>query len=133
MTLKDYLSTKRGIGVLATVDKDGKPDLAYYAQPFYMGDETIAFIMADRLTHKNTGENPHAAYLFYERDAHFKGRRFFLTKLKEETDKDKMYELMKERDSKMAEEYKEAAKFLVYFHVDKVLDIFGDCKDQECF
>jgi len=133
MTLREYLVRKKGIGVLATADGEGKVNLAYYAQPFPIDDETVAFIMADRLTHKNIQSNPHAAYLLAESDAHFQGRRLYLTKIKEEADYDTIYALMRQRDSKRAEEYKDAAKFLVYFHVDKVLGLFGECKENECF
>jgi sugar lactone lactonase YvrE len=45
-------------------DPDGKVDLAIYARPHVIGEETVAFVMGDPLSHKNVTANPHAAYLF---------------------------------------------------------------------
>jgi hypothetical protein len=50
MTLKDYFESVKGRGVLATADADGRVDAAIYATPHFIDDETIAFIMRDRLT-----------------------------------------------------------------------------------
>ena len=50
MNLGEYFEKKKGLGVLATADSEGKVDVAVYARPHMMDDETVAFIMADRLT-----------------------------------------------------------------------------------
>ena len=49
----------KGMGVLATADREGKVNLAVYAQPHIVDAETVAFIMLDRLTHHNLQSNPH--------------------------------------------------------------------------
>ena len=41
------------MGALANSDDKGKFDVAIYAKPHIMDDWTIAFIMADGLTHQN--------------------------------------------------------------------------------
>ena len=86
MNLKGYFENTKGGGVLATADSDGKVDAAVYARPHFVEDGTIAMIMRDRLTHHNLQSNSHAAYLFHEDGPGYKGKRLFLTKLREEQD-----------------------------------------------
>ena len=129
MDLRDYFDKAKGIGVLATSDKEGKVDLAIYAKPHVMEDETIAFIMADRLTHNNLQSNTHAAYLFKEEGQGYKGTRLFLTKLREEQDSDLLYAIRSKRYPSETEEGK--PRFLVFFKVDKVLPLVGAGRDPE--
>jgi len=67
MKLSEYFEKTRGTGVLATSDSSGQVDVAIYARPHFVSEQEIAFIMADRLSHRNLQSNPHAAYLFVER------------------------------------------------------------------
>ncbi len=64
MKLKEYFASKKGVGVISTSDNQGRVDSAIYARPHVMNDGSLAFIMRERLTHKNIGENPFAVYLF---------------------------------------------------------------------
>jgi hypothetical protein len=125
MKLSEYFENTAGLGVLATADAQGKVDAAIYARPHFMDEETCAFIMADRLTHKNLQSNPHAAYLFVESKKHYVGKRLFLTKIKEEQDSPLINSLRRKKYPPESEEEKKEAKFLVYFHVDKVLPLIG--------
>ena len=86
MDMKAYFENTQGVGVLSTADRDGKVDAAIYARPHVMEDGSLAFIMRDRLTHSNIRANPHAAYLFMEKSPGYRGKRLFLTKLREEED-----------------------------------------------
>ena len=86
MELKEYFENTQGIGILATADGDGKVDAAVYARPRLMEDQTLAFIMRDRLTHHNLQSNSHAMYIFFENGPGHKGKRLFLTKVREEKD-----------------------------------------------
>jgi hypothetical protein len=129
MDLQDYFDKAKGTGVLATADKDGKVDLAVYAKPHVMDKETVAFIMADRLTHHNLQSNPHAAYLFKEEGPGYKGTRLFLIKVKEEQDSDLLYSIRSKRYASEKEEGK--PRFLVFFKVDKVLPLVGAGRDPE--
>jgi hypothetical protein len=121
MNLKEYFESVKGRGVLATADKDGKVDAAIYASPHFIDEETVAFIMRDRLTHHNLQSNPHAAYLFMESGEKFAGKRLFLTKTGEEQDSELLYSLRRKKYSDDENE----AKFLVFFHVDKILPLIG--------
>jgi hypothetical protein len=121
MDLKDYFENTQGRGVLATADSEGKVDAAVYARPHVMDEETVAFIMRDRLTHHNLQSNSHAAYLFLESGERFVGKRLFLTKTREERDTDLARQL---RRRKYPDD-KKGPLFLVFFHVDKVLPLIG--------
>lgn len=123
MDLRDYFENVKGIGVLATADAEGKVDAAIYAKPHFMEDELIAFIMADRLTHQNLQSNNHAAYLFKEESSGYKGKRLFLTKVREEKDTELLYSIRSKRYPSQKEEGK--TRFLVFFRVDKVLPLIG--------
>lgn len=122
--LNRYFENNKGTGILATADGDGKVDAAVYARPHFLEDGTVAMIMRDRLTHANIQSNPHAAYLFIEAGPGYKGKRLFLTKVREEEESDLLYEL-KRKDRSPQEDAKKGEKFLVVFKVDKVLPLIG--------
>lgn len=119
MELKEYFENAQGLGVLATSDADGKVDVAVYSRPHVMAEDTVAFIMHDRLSHHNLESNPHAAYMFVEEGSKSKGTRLFLTKTKEEKDTE-LLKSLRRRDYGDKE-----GLYLVYFQVDKVLPILG--------
>ena len=121
MRLREYFESVKGRGVLATADGDGNVDAAIYATPHFIDDETIAFIMRDRLTHDNLRSNPHAAYLFMEAGEKFVGKRLFLTKTREEEDSELLYSLRRKEYS----DDKNEPKFLVFFQIDRVLPLIG--------
>lgn len=128
--LEEYFEKTQGTGVLATSDDKGNVDVAILARPHVYENDKLAFIMADRLSHQNLQSNPQAAYLFMEQGDHYAGKRFFLTKIREEKDNEKIYHLMRKRNKKSADEYRDAAKYLVYFRIDRVLPLVG--ADREC-
>lgn len=123
MSLANYFDNVKGIGVLGTADPEGKVDLALYARPHVIDDETVAFVMEDHLSHRNIAANPHAAYLFLEDGEGYHGLRLYLTKTFEETDREKIAALQhldrRDEDSAAREGY------LVYFQVDEVRRLVG--------
>lgn len=121
MTLKDYFETTKGLGVLGTTDLQGNVDLAVYSRPHVMDDGSLAFIMADRLTHKNIQSNPKAAFLFVEEGERYKGKRLFLTKAKEDDNRELIDGL-----SRKNYDDPDKKKYLVYFTLDKELPLIGD-------
>ena len=110
--------------MLSTADNDGKVDAAIYAKPHVIKDGTIAFIMRDRLTHKNINENPHAVYLFIENAGGYKGVRLFLKKVRED-DNAELISQMTRRCLTAEEDAAKGPKFLVYFEVEKILNLIG--------
>ncbi|MGQ9653499.1 MAG: pyridoxamine 5'-phosphate oxidase family protein [Thermodesulfobacteriota bacterium] len=120
MDLKEYFEGTAGRGVLATADPEGKVDVALFGRPHTMDDDTVAFIMPDRLTHSNLQSNPYAAYLFMEDGRGWKGVRLFLKKVREEKDSELLHSLRRKKYSGEQE-----GRYLVFFHVEKVLPLVG--------
>ncbi|MGD8536390.1 MAG: pyridoxamine 5'-phosphate oxidase family protein [Candidatus Aminicenantes bacterium] len=130
MELRDYFKETSGIGVLATADSEGTVDVAIYSGPFVLDNETLAFIMADRLSRKNLQSNPHAAYLFLESREGYEGKRLYLTMLKEGKGSEEENKELKEKYDFACEKYEGEALFLVYFRVDKVLPLVIEVKSS---
>ena len=120
MKIGEYFRGAKGTGVLATADSKGFVDVAIYAVPHVIDDETIAFIMTDKRTHQNLQSNPHAAYLFMEEEDPYKGKRLILTKTKEEKDSAAIESLRRKAYPEL-----KGKEYLVYFKVDKVLPLVG--------
>ncbi|MGD2185904.1 MAG: pyridoxamine 5'-phosphate oxidase family protein [Desulfobacterales bacterium] len=121
MDLKEYFENTKGVGVLATADGDGKVDAAIYARPHFMDDGTLAVIMRDRLTHHNLQSNSKATFLFMENGPGYKGKRLFMTKIREEEDSELLYSLRR----KQYPDDQQEVKFLVFFKLDKELPLVG--------
>jgi len=128
MKLSEYFEEAKGRGVIATSDAEGKVGLAIYGRPHFITEKTVAFIMADRLMHKNLQSNPHAAYLFMEDKKGYVGKRLYLTKIKEEKDPALIDQLRRNDRCPAYTVYKDTIKYLVYFRIDKVLPLIGDKK-----
>jgi hypothetical protein len=127
MNLSEYFENTTGRGVLATADGDGNVDAAVYSRPHFIDETTIAYIMTDRLTHKNLQSNPHAAYIFVESpNEKFTGKRLYLTKIKEDTDPEAIQKIRWRKTYLIPEDQKNQIRFLVYFRIDKVLPLIGD-------
>ena len=124
MELKSYFENIKGVGVLATADKEGRVNAAVYSRPHFMEDGTIALIMNDRLSHHNLTSNPHAAYLFMEEGPGYKGKRLYLTKIREEEDSELLYKL-KRRTYPSETETNKGTRFLVFFEITKELPLIG--------
>lgn len=122
MTLKEYFDNAKGYGVLATADSAGKVNTAVYARPHVMDEKTVAFIMAERLTHENLKSNPWASYLFIEAGEGWSGKRVYLKKLKEEQNEELIGEICRRCDYSR---YEVENRFVVYFSVENVLPLIG--------
>jgi hypothetical protein len=126
MDLKQYFETVKGTGVLATADSKGNVDVAIYARPHVMEEGDIAFIMADHLSHENLQSNPHAAFLFIEAGEGYKGTRLYLTKVKEETDPERIAALRRRPAPGGYHPSEGERRFLVHFRLDRVRPLVGD-------
>jgi hypothetical protein len=124
MKLKEYLEEKNGISILSTADKDGKCTTAIYSKPRIMEDNTVAFIMRERLTYHNVQNNPNAAYMFIENNSGYQGIRLFLTKIREDNDPD-IIGRMTRRSLTPEEDREKGPKHLVVFRVDMILPLIG--------
>lgn len=125
MKLSEYFENAKGKGILATSDASGFVNAAVYARPHFTNDDTVAFIMAERLTHDNLKSNPHATYVFMESGESYVGRRLYLTKIREEKNSELIDTLRRRRHYIPHEEYYKENKYLVTFRIDKVLPLVG--------
>jgi hypothetical protein len=123
MNLVEYFEQTKGHGVLATADAEGKVNAAIYARPHFMGDDTVAFIMAERLTHENLQSNPWATYIFIEHGEGYKGKRLYLKKTKEEQNDQLISEICRKCDYS---HYHIGTRYVVHFTVEKILPLIGD-------
>ncbi|HPL40925.1 MAG TPA: pyridoxamine 5'-phosphate oxidase family protein [Syntrophorhabdaceae bacterium] len=127
MGLGEYFDNAKGHGVLATANAEGKVNVAVYSRPHFIDEETIAYIMTERLTHENLKSNPHAAYIFIEAsDKLFTGKRLYLTKIKEESDPEAIAKIRWRKSYTVPENQQNDRRYLVYFHIDKILPLIGD-------
>jgi hypothetical protein len=124
MQLSEYFERTKGRGIMSTADSTGHLTAAVYAKPHFLEDDSIAFIMADRLTHQNLQSNPHAVYLFMESGEGYDGKRLYLTKTKEEKNSPLIDQI--QRRERCGEEYQKKDRFLVYFTIDQALPLIGD-------
>jgi hypothetical protein len=124
MDLKSYFEGTEGTGVLSTASAAGEVDAAIYSRPHVLDDGTVAFVMRDRLTHRNVGENPHAAYLFIERGGGFSGVRLLLVKVGEERDTP-LADQLRRRHLSPEEDAALGPKFVVFFRVERELPLIG--------
>lgn len=122
MELKSYFESTNGTGILSTADGNGHVDAAIYSRPHFI-ENKIAFIMRDRLSHKNLETNPHAVYLFIEDGPGYKGKRIYLTKVKEEKNSD-LIDSLKRREKK--DSNPDEDKFLVFFELNHERSLVGD-------
>lgn len=125
MKLSEYFEQAKGRGIISTADSSGHLTAAIYARPHFFNENSVAFIMADRLTHKNLESNPHAVYLFMESGEKYAGKRLYLTKTREEANSPLIDQIRRRESCPVDEEYMQQNRFLVYFSIDKALPLIG--------
>lgn len=130
MDLAAYFKKAEGTGVLATSDQQGWVDMALYTKPHVVDNTTVAFVMKERLSHKNLKSNLRAAYLFIEKAPGYQGLRIYLTLLREETNQT-LVESLRRQQPMMFPAGDDSSKFVVFFQVDRVRPLVGDFPSQE--
>lgn len=123
MNWKEYFENALGIGYLSTANAKGEVDTAVYSRPHVLENGMFVFGMADRLTHANLGENPHAVYAFNEKG--YAGYRVYLKKVDEE-ESGPMLEIIKERTKILSVEgAADKVRYAVYFQVIRSRPLVG--------
>jgi len=122
MELKDYFEKTAGTGVLSTADGNAHVNAAVYSRPHFMEGDMLAFIMRDRLSHKNIESNPHAVYLFIEEGSGYKGKRLYLKMIRQEKNSDQIASLQRRKYKKDVE----GDRFLVFFELVRERPLVGD-------
>jgi hypothetical protein len=129
MKLKDYLEKNNGIGIFSTADKDGKVTTAIYSKPHILENNTLAFIMRERLTYHNLQTNPHAAFMFIEESAGYQGIRLFLKKIREDNAPEVIAKMTR-RNLTPEEDKEKGPKHLVIFKVEMILPLIGASESE---
>ena len=129
MNWQEYFDRVQGTGFLATSGRAGDVNIAVYSRPKVMRDGTLAFGMADRLTHANLSENPKAVYAFRERG--YEGVRIYLEKVREEAGGPVLGEIRDRADAIVGSGTGAQVKYLVYFRVTNYLRLVGDEQPPE--
>lgn len=125
MDLAGYFEKHQGLGILATADSDGTVDLAIYAKPLVVNENTVAFVMREQLTHQNLKSSLHAAYMFVEQGEGYHGKRLYLSKIREETNVSLVAEIVKKQPEICAPD-DDSNKHITYFQVDNIWPLVGD-------
>ena len=125
MDLADYFETAKGTGILATCDPDNLVNQAIYSKPFVIDDNTVAFVMKQRISHQNLRSHLKASYLFLEKGAGHKGIRLYLTMQHEDKNRS-LIESLREKQPYIYPKDDDSDKFLVFFEVDRVRPLVGD-------
>jgi hypothetical protein len=108
-----------GRGVIGTASKDGVVNMAVYAVPHDVDDETVAWGMTDGRTWNNVRENPNASYTYFESGEGFRGARLTLS-LSRTEDSGAMLAKIRERTGATSPGNPEAIKHVAYFKVVEI-------------
>jgi len=114
------LFKKDGRGVIATSNMQGDVNVAIYATPHVIDDETLAWGMTDARTYRNVMDNPRAAYLYMYAGPGYAGARLGL-KLQKVENSGEMLDAIKVRTRDIVSPGAAAAvKHVAYFTVVEV-------------
>ena len=114
------LFKREGRGVIATSNRQGEVNVAIYATPHVIDDETLAWGMTEGRTYNNVMENPNGAYLYMYAGAGYSGVRLRL-KLKVIENSGDMLDNIKARTKEIVgPEAAAAVKHAAYFTVVEV-------------
>ena len=105
-----------GRGVIGTASKAGVVNMAVYAVPHVVDDETVAWGMTDGRTWNNVRDNPNASYTYFAPGEGFLGARLTLSLTRTE-DSGEMLAKCRERTAMVSSGNPEALKHVAYFKV----------------
>jgi hypothetical protein len=125
MNLADYFKNTDGTGILATCDPEHEVDQAIYSKPFVVDETTVAFIMKERLSHRNLLSHLKACYLFLEKGPGYKGVRLYLTMQREDKNRS-LIEVLRKKQPCIYPKEDDSDKFLVFFGIDRIRPLEGD-------
>lgn len=109
-----------GRGVIGTADANGVVNLAVFAVPNVVDEETLAWGFTEGRSMDNLRVNPHATYLYLAPTRGYSGWRLAMT-LKQELGEGELLEKIKEQAARAAGPQAGAAvKLVVCFKVDEV-------------
>ncbi|MCC6347825.1 MAG: pyridoxamine 5'-phosphate oxidase family protein [Nitrospirales bacterium] len=116
MQFSEYFKSG-GRGVLATAGADGRPNVALYAAPQVIDEETVVWGMGDGRSYANVRENPCAAYLYMAPGEGLSGIRLELTLIRVEDAGEMLAALRKTTAECVSSEAASLMKHAGYFKV----------------
>jgi len=105
-----------GRGVIGTASKAGVVNMAVYAVPHFVDNETVAWGMTDGRTWDNVRENPNASYAYFAPGEGFRGARLTLTRSRTE-DSGELLSKIRERTAALSPGNPAEVKHVAYFKV----------------
>ena len=109
-----------GRGVIGTADANGVVNLAIFAVPQVVDDETVAWGFSEGRSVENLKVNPHASYLYLAPSRGYSGWRLTLTLIKESTEGELLEKIKAEAKEASIPMAGAAVKKVAYFKVDEV-------------
>ncbi|MBZ0156415.1 MAG: pyridoxamine 5'-phosphate oxidase family protein [Alphaproteobacteria bacterium] len=116
MQLSEYFKPG-GRGVLATAGPAGIPNVALYAAPHIIDEETVVWGMGDGRSYANVRENPHAAYLYMMPGDVLSGIRLGLTLIRIEDAGEMLNAIKRDTAERVSPEAASLVKHAGYFKV----------------
>ena len=105
-----------GRGVIGTASKAGVVNMAVYAVPHIVDDETVAWGMTEGRTWNNVRENPNASYTYFAPGEGFHGARLMLL-LSRTEDSGKMLAKIRDLTAASSLGNPQAVRHVAYFKV----------------
>lgn len=109
-----------GRGIIGTADAEGVVNMAVFAIPHVIDEETLAWGFTEGRSLANLRLNPHASYLYLAPTRGYSGWRLTLS-LKQEVGEGELLQTIKEEATRHSGTMAGGAvKHVVYFKVDEV-------------
>ena len=109
-----------GRGIIGTADAKGTVNLAVFAIPHVIDEETLAWGFSDGRSLENLKQNPHASYLYLAPSRGYSGWRLALTLIKEEQEGELLVSIREGAARAAGPQAGAILKSVVYFKVAEV-------------
>lgn len=109
-----------GRGIIGTADANGVVNLAIFAIPHVINEETLAWGFTEGRSIANLRANPHASYLYLAPSRGYSGWRLSLTLQKEEREGELLEKIKQQASLSAGSMAGAAVKQVVLFTVDEV-------------
>ena len=124
MDLARYFNMHEGTGVLATCDIHGWVDGAVYAKPHVVDSSTVAFVMKERLSHKNLKQTSTPVICFWNKAPDIR-IALYLTLLRMSVNQT-LVQALRQKQPVIYPSADDSKKFVVFFHVEQTRPLVGD-------
>jgi len=109
-----------GRGIIGTANATGVINLAVFAIPHVINEDTLAWGFSEGRSLANLRENPHASYLYLAPSRGYSGWRLAMTFREEATEGELLNKIKDAAASAAGPQAGGAIKSVVYFKVDEV-------------